>query len=121
MPTPDPIQRPSAAALVREHTISKYIRITMAVLLLVCLARMPYGYYQFVRFAAFAGFAILAFQYFNIHKITYAIFFGFLSLLFQPFFKVALGRTIWNVVDIIVAVILIMTLVTDAKAITKKN
>ena len=33
-----------------------------------------------------------------------------LALLFQPFIKVALGRTIWNVVDILVALGLIGTL-----------
>ena len=30
--------------------------------------------------------------------------FGALALLFQPFIKIALGRLIWNVVDVVVAV-----------------
>ena len=29
---------------------------------------------------------------------------GTLALLFQPFYKIALGRTIWNIVDVIVAI-----------------
>ena len=33
-----------------------------------------------------------------------------LALLFQPFLKVALGRTLWNVVDVIVGVGLICSL-----------
>lgn len=33
-----------------------------------------------------------------------AITFGGLALLFQPFFKIALGRTMWNVVDVVVAI-----------------
>jgi hypothetical protein len=33
-----------------------------------------------------------------------------LALLFQPFAKIALGRTVWNVVDFIVAVGLIISL-----------
>jgi len=28
---------------------------------------------------------------------------GALALLFQPFYKIALGRAVWNVVDVVVA------------------
>lgn len=38
------------------------IKIALAILLFLCLADMPYGYYQFVRFAGLVGFAILAYQ-----------------------------------------------------------
>jgi len=27
-----------------------------------------------------------------------------LALLFQPFFKISLGRTLWNIVDVIVGI-----------------
>ena len=33
---------------------------------------------------------------------TEMIIYGGLALLFQPFFKIALGREIWNIVDVIV-------------------
>ena len=36
-----------------------------------------------------------------------AITFGALALLFQPFVKVALGRAMWNVTDVVVALGLI--------------
>ncbi len=32
-----------------------------------------------------------------------------LALLFQPFFKIALGRQVWNIVDIVVAVGLLVS------------
>ena len=41
-------------------------------------------------------------------KNVLAIMFGTLALLFQPFVKVALGRTMWNVVDVAVAILLIV-------------
>ena len=41
-------------------------------------------------------------------KNVLAIMFGTLALLFQPFVKVALGRTMWNVVDVVVAIGLIV-------------
>ena len=37
--------------------------------------------------------------------------FAALALLFQPFFKVAWGRMIWNIVDVVVAVGLIILIV----------
>ena len=33
--------------------------------------------------------------------------FIFFAILFQPFIKIALGRQIWNIVDVVVVVLLI--------------
>ncbi|MCR6720050.1 MAG: hypothetical protein NVV59_07050 [Chitinophagaceae bacterium] len=85
------------------------IRIILAILLLVCLADMPYGYFQFVRFASMLAFALLAFDAFKRGEETEVIIYIGLALLFQPFLKVAFGRTIWNVVDVIVAVGLVVS------------
>ena len=86
----------------------KQIEIILAVLLLLCLAPMPYGYYQFVRFVAMVVFAVMAYRYYEEKKNQLAIVFGALALLFQPFIKVALGKAIWNVVDVVVAIALIL-------------
>lgn len=87
--------------------INKSIEITLAVLLILCLAPMPYGYYQLVRFVAMVVFSIMAFNYYKEKKNELSIIFGALALLFQPFLKVALGRMMWNVVDVAVALLLI--------------
>ena len=81
-----------------------HLKLILAALLLLCLAPMPYGYYQLVRIVAMIAFAIMAYQYYEKKVIALAITFGGLALLFQPFIKVALGRTLWNWVDVIVAV-----------------
>jgi hypothetical protein len=86
------------------------IKAVLAILLLLCLADMPYGFYQFVRFAAMIGFGILAYQSSESENKSFLIIYGALALLFQPFFKIALGRELWNVVDVIVAVGLIVSL-----------
>jgi hypothetical protein len=72
-------------------------------LLLACLLPMPYGYYQLVRVVASAAFAFLAYQ--ERENSLLWVFVG-LALLFQPFEKIALGRSLWNVVDVAVAVFL---------------
>ncbi len=83
------------------------IKLVIAVLLLLCLADMPYGFYSLVRFAAAAVFAYYAYDSFKTKENGKGFLFVALSLLFQPFVKIALGRTMWNVVDVIVAFFLI--------------
>jgi len=88
---------------------SNAIKIILAILFFICLADMPYGYYEFVRFAGLVGFAILAFQAHEEGKKGESVLYGALALLFQPFFKIALGREIWNLVDVVVGIGLILS------------
>jgi hypothetical protein len=83
------------------------LKILLVALLLSCLAEMPYGYYQFVRFVGLVGFALLAYDSFRAGQVLIAIVYVCLALLFQPFIKVAFGRTGWNVVDVVVAIFLL--------------
>ena len=85
----------------------RLLKIILAVLLLLCLLSMPYGYYNIVRIVSMIGFAIIAYRYYSEKEIELFIVFCGLVLLFQPFVKVPLGRTIWNVTDMIVAGILL--------------
>ncbi len=90
--------------------MDKAIKVVLAILLFLCLADMPYGYYQFVRFAALVGFAVLAYQANQQGRQTEMVIFAVLALLFQPFFKIALGRELWNIVDVIVGVGLLISI-----------
>lgn len=95
--------------------MKKILLIIMTVLLLVCLADMPYGYYQLVRFIAMVAFAYLSYNYFVMKREGFGYMFTALALLFQPFFKIVLGRMMWNIVDVVVAVFLIVLLFADKK------
>tara|TARA_R110000796_G_scaffold39036_1_gene97695 strand:- start:299 stop:598 length:300 start_codon:yes stop_codon:yes gene_type:complete len=86
------------------------IKIVLAILMFLCLLDMPYGFYQFVGFVALIGFGILSYKANEDNKNTELIIYGGLSLLFQPFFKIALGREMWNIVDVIVGIGLIASL-----------
>jgi hypothetical protein len=90
--------------------MDKAIKVILAFLFFLCLADMPYGYYQFVRFAGLVGFTILAYQANQQGRQTEMIIYSGLALLFQPFFKIALGRQIWNIVDVIVGIGLIISI-----------
>ena len=76
---------------------------------------MPYGYFQFVRLVGLIGFAILAFQANQQGRQTEMIIYCGLALLFQPFFKIALGRQIWNIVDLIVGIGLLISIFMKSK------
>ncbi len=76
---------------------------------------MPYGYYMLVRFVSMVAFGVMAYRYYTQSKVALTVTFASLALLFQPFIKVALGRTIWNVVDVIVAVLLIIVWIKERK------
>ena len=90
--------------------MEKAIKIVLTILLFLCLADMPYGFYQFVRFAGLIGFAILAYQANQQGRQTEMIIYGGLALLFQPFFKIALGRELWNIVDVLIGIGLIISI-----------
>lgn len=91
------------------------IKLTLSILFLLCLLHLSYGYYQAVRFLGMLGFALLAyFSYQQQQKVAVIVYIA-LALLFQPFLKIALGRTIWNIVDVIVAIGLILSLFYKSK------
>lgn len=87
----------------------KPLHYLLAALLFACLLDLPYGYYQFVRWAAMVGFAVLAYDYHERGETKIALVLVGLALLFQPLAKVALGREVWNAVDVVVGVGLIWT------------
>ena len=85
----------------------KRIYIILAAMLLLCLAPMPYGYFMLVRFIMLVACGGLAYRYYMLNKKIAMWIFITLALLFQPIYKIVLGRIIWNAVDVIVAAFLI--------------
>lgn len=70
----------------------------MTLLFMGCLLPMPYSYFQLVRVLGMTG------SLSRTERIN-------------PLFKIALGRTVWNIVDVIWAVILIGSVFYDNKRI----
>ena len=93
----------------------KYIYLILAVILLLCLAPMPYGYFTFVRIVATIVFLLKAVEYYRLKSEVLVITFTALAVLFQPFFKIALGRTMWNAIDVIVAIGLIVLFIIEQR------
>lgn len=79
----------------------------LAVALLLCLLPLPYGFYTIIRFATAIIAGCWAYKFFNAGKMTPAVISCAIVLLFQPFFKIVLDRTTWNVVDVILAIVIL--------------
>ena len=78
-------------------------------MLFVCLIDMPYGYYQLVRFVSMLVFVFLGFKELEKENQNIAYLYFGLAILFQPFLKIALGRELWNLVDVVVGIWLMIS------------
>lgn len=85
----------------------RFLKIILAIFLLLCLAPMPYGFYVLIRYIASISFVIMAYNYACENKQILCALFLSLFGLFQPFIKLSLGREVWNIIDVIVAIFLI--------------
>ena len=94
---------------------STLIKVILAILLILCLLNMPYGYYQFVRFVAMVSFAYLAFSANEESKKNEVFIYLALAILFQPLIKFSFGRTLWNVIDVIVGIGLLLSVFNKKK------
>jgi len=88
---------------------TRIIKVIYAILLFLCLVpTMLYGYFQLIRFLGLMLFGYLAYVSFRAGNERNAFIYLGLAILFQPFIKIALGRVIWNIVDVIVGVWLLV-------------
>ena len=97
------------------RSADKIIKVVLAILFIGCLFDMPYGYFQLIRFLGMVGFGILAF---NQHQKNQGWFITWLAsaILINPIFKISLGREIWNVVDVIWAILLLVSIFITPKS-----
>jgi len=86
------------------------IKINLSILLFVCLLDMPYSYYQFFRFIALCIFSFLAYNANQEGRQTEMLIYIGLAILFQPLIKISFGRQLWNIIDVIVGIGLLLTI-----------
>lgn len=88
----------------------KYIQCLLVIVLLLCLFPMPYGYFILVRYLSTIVFLLMAYNYYHQKKNKLYYFWIVMAVLFQPILKIALGRIVWNIIDVIIAVLLLLVL-----------
>lgn len=90
--------------------ISIVLKLILTLLFFLCLAKIPYGYYEFIRFIALVAFSYLAYQEYQKENKFLTFIYVALAILFQPLLKIYLGRALWNIVDVVVGIFLIATI-----------
>ena len=111
----------AAIQLGTMNYLSLVLKSLLAALLLLCLFQMPYGYYQLVRFLGMVIFGWLAFIDSKRKDKTLFIVWISSAVLINPLIKISIGRTIWNVVDVIWAILLVATIWTDKNKLSNQN
>ena len=91
------------------------IQIAGAAILLLCVFKLPIGFYTIVRVVTTIISAYFAYEYYRQHKKELALTFLIVVVLFQPFFKLTLGRDVWLFLDIAVAALLLFLAFKESK------
>lgn len=90
-------------------SVDKIIKVILVVLFVGCLFDMPYGYFQLIRFLGIVGFGILSFYEYKVNQGWFITWLAS-AILINPVFKISLGRAIWNIVDVIWVILLIVSI-----------
>lgn len=80
----------------------------MALLLVACLCPLPYGFYTIIRLATAIIAGCWCYRFYRLNKTALAVIAGGIVILFQPLIRIALDRTTWNIIDVLLAVVLLI-------------
>jgi len=101
--------------------INTIIKIVLSLLFIGALFKMPYSYYELMRFNGMIGFGILGYKAFEKENKTFIVIWFASALLINPFFKLVLGRFVWNVIDVVWICILLFSIYYERKIAIKKR
>ena len=91
------------------------IKIILSILFIGALFKMPYNYYEIMRLIGMVGFARLGYNELKRENSSFMIIWFASALLINPFFKLALGRDLWNVIDVIWVLLLFFSMRTKSE------
>lgn len=88
----------------------KLIQASLAIFLFGALAPMPYSYYELLRVFAILIFSIKALFAYKEKEFMHVFLYLFLFIIFQPFYKLHIGKPLWNIIDVLVGTYFIINL-----------
>ena len=86
------------------------IRLVAVIMLLWALRNNPYGYYIILRWVVCSIFAYCALRTYRVKNEPWMWIFGINAAVYNPIFPLHLGRTIWSEVNIVSAILIIVSL-----------
>lgn len=88
-----------------NRTTAIIAALLLGVLMLIAVGDNPYGYYQFLRIATIIIALFIAYIVYKSDEENKAVwFFVAVAILFNPFLPIYLDKSLWVVIDILVAV-----------------
>ena len=72
-------------------------------MLVIAVLPLPYGYFMLLRLVVTVAAAYVAYENFSKDITNWGIAFVVIALLFNPFYVVHFDKTLWAVIDLIVA------------------
>jgi hypothetical protein len=101
---------------VPNTTLIRVIALVPAVMLVLAVFQMPYGFYTLLRLVVTIAAAVIAWHAVSkSEKPIWAVLMGLIALLFNPIVPVYLTREIWFFIDLVVAATFVSFAVTQAK------
>lgn len=85
-----------------------------AVLSLIALTKMPYGYYQFLRIVVFIAAAYLAHMEYKLRDSTinlWVILFVIIAILFNPLTPIHFKREVWGYINTVCSGVFIIHMI----------
>lgn len=90
--------------------LSLSIKVLLIISFVGCLFDMPYGYFQVVRYFATAGFIYLTIDSNKKNEQHWTWIWLVSAFLINPIVKASLGRQLWNLIDILWVIILLISI-----------
>ncbi|HSW69787.1 MAG TPA: DUF6804 family protein [Gammaproteobacteria bacterium] len=88
-----------------------------AILSIIALAKLPYGYYQFLRIVICIAASYLIYREYNLNNVLniWSAVFALLAILFNPIIPIHLPREVWGFFNVACAIAFIMHLIVCIK------
>ena len=93
----------------------------VAVMLLIAVAELPYGYYQVLRWATCGIGVFIAFRAYKVGTTWITWLFGLIAVLFNPIFPIHLTKEIWRPIDLTCALLFGLSILLLLNPVKKKG
>lgn len=75
----------------------------------------PYGYYLLLRIVVFSIFVYLFYNAYHIQNDKHLWLYGISGIIYNPFLRIHLTRSLWSIVNILTVIIFIYSMVKSHK------
>jgi hypothetical protein len=98
----------------RQTIICLILKISIiAVLLMATTHKLPYDFFIFLRWFVLTASLFLSYFSYKDKQYGFIVLFLTIAILFNPFAKFVFHKSAWHQIDIIIAIVMMLTVITD--------